>query len=144
MTLQIYNTMTRKKEEFVPLTPGKVSMYVCGMTVYDYCHLGHARSLVTFDMIYRYLKFAGLDVTFVRNFTDIDDKIIQRANERGIDYRDLTKEFIQAYHDDTEALGNVSPTLEPCATDHIQEMISIIESLVNKGLAYSVNGDVFF
>lgn len=142
--LQIYNTLTRQKEDFQPIEEGKVRMYVCGMTVYDYCHLGHARAMITFDMIYRYLKYLGYDVTFVRNFTDIDDKIIQRSNERKIDYKALSEEFIKAYHEDSQALGTQTPDVEPKATEHIQEMIDIIKGLEDKGLAYQAGNDVFF
>jgi cysteinyl-tRNA synthetase len=144
MTIKVYNTLTRQKEEFVPLQKGKVRMYVCGVTVYDYCHLGHARSLIAFDLIYRFLEYAGYDVTFVRNFTDIDDKIINRAHEQKIDWKELTKKFIQAYHEDTEKLGLKKPTYEPKATEHMNEMIVLIQGLEKKGLAYEVNHDVFY
>lgn len=142
--LQIYNTMTRQKEEFKPITPGKVKMYVCGVTVYDYCHIGHARCYVTFDIIYRYLKHLGFDVTYVRNFTDVDDKIINRANEQGIACSDVTEKFIGAFHEDMAALGVQSPTIEPKATEHISEMIQIIEKLQAKGMAYQAGSDVFY
>jgi cysteinyl-tRNA synthetase len=142
--VKIYNTLTRQKEEFKPIKEGKVGMYACGVTVYDYCHLGHARALITFDIIYRYLKFKGYQVTFVRNFTDVDDKIINRAKERGIPYDQLTKEFIQAFKDDTCALGFERPTVEPKATEHIPEIIRVIENLEKRGLAYRAGGDVYF
>lgn len=142
--IQLYNTLTRKKEELIPLYDGCIRMYVCGVTVYDYCHLGHARALVTFDVIYRTLKYFDYDVTFVRNFTDIDDKIIQRAAERHIPWQELTAQFIDAFREDTAALGCESPTHEPLATRHIAEMIAIITSLQDKGIAYEAGGDVFF
>lgn len=142
--LQIYNTLKRKKEEFHPRVAGQVSLYVCGVTVYDYCHLGHARSLIVFDMIYRYFLYKGYAVTFVRNFTDIDDKIIQRSNEKNISWQQLTAEFIQAFHEDTAALGLKLPTHEPKATNHIQEMIDFIYQLEKLGFAYVSGRDVFF
>lgn len=142
--LQIYNTLKRKKEEFHPRVTGQVSLYVCGVTVYDYCHLGHARSLIVFDMIYRYFLYKGYAVTFVRNFTDIDDKIIQRSNEKNISWQQLTAEFIQAFHEDTAALGLKLPTHEPKATNHIQEMIDFIYQLEKLGFAYVSGRDVFF
>ncbi len=144
MVLKIYNTMSRDKEEFIPLVAGKVSLYVCGMTVYDYCHLGHARSLLTFDMVHRYLKFKGYDVTFVRNFTDIDDKIIQKAQDQGIEWTEVTKKFIDAFHEDTSALGMIPASLEPRATDFIQGMIELISKLEEKGIAYQGGNDVFY
>lgn len=142
--LQIYNTLTRQKEEFKPITPGKVKMYVCGVTVYDYCHIGHARCYVTFDMIFRSLKYLGFDVTYVRNFTDVDDKIINRANEQGVTCSEVTEKFIRTFHDDMMALGVQSPTIEPKATEHIPEMIQIIAKLESKGIAYQAGGDVFY
>lgn len=144
MPLHFYNTLTSKEEAFVPLTPGKVRMYVCGVTVYDRSHIGHARALVTFDVIYRYLKFLGYDVTFVRNFTDIDDKIINRANERGISAQELSELYIREFNEDVVALRCVPPTYEPRATQHIPEMIAIIQELATKGLAYAADGDVYF
>ena len=143
--LQIFNSLTRKKETFEPIEPGKVRMYVCGMTVYDYCHLGHARVLVVFDIVYRYLKALGLDVTYVRNVTDIDDKIIKRANENGEAFGALTARFIQAMHEDAEALGVLPPTFEPKATENIEAIIDMIGTLVDKGYAYVANnGDVYY
>jgi cysteinyl-tRNA synthetase len=144
MALHFYNTLTGKDEEFIPLTPGKVRMYVCGVTVYDRSHIGHARALVTFDVIYRYLRFLGYDVTFVRNFTDVDDKIINRANERGISSQELSELYIREFGEDVTALRCLPPTHEPRATQHIPEMISIIRELEVKGLAYAVDGDVYF
>lgn len=142
--LQIYNTMMRQKEEFKPLVPGKVSMYVCGVTVYDFCHIGHARCYVTFDIIYRALKHFGFDVTYVRNFTDVDDKIIKRANEQGVACSVVTDKFIGAFHEDMASLGVAAPTIEPKATEHIPEMIDIIRKLETKGVAYQAGGDVFY
>ena len=143
--LQIYNSLTRRKADFVPLEPGKVRMYVCGMTVYDLCHLGHARVMVVFDVVYRYLLHLGYDVTYVRNITDIDDKIINRANERGEVFSDLTARFIQAMHEDATALGVLPPTEEPRATAHIEEILAMIQTLIAKGHAYAAdNGDVYY
>ncbi len=144
MALHLYNTLTSKEEEFVPLTPGKVGMYVCGVTVYDRSHIGHARALVTFDVIYRYLQFLGYDVTFVRNFTDVDDKIITRANQRGITAQELSELYIREFAEDMQALRCLPPTHEPRATQHIPEMIALIQELEAKGLAYAVDGDVYF
>jgi cysteinyl-tRNA synthetase len=144
MSLRLYNTLTGKEEEFVSFTPGKVRMYVCGVTVYDRSHIGHARALVTFDVVYRYLKFLGYDVTFVRNFTDVDDKIINRANERGITAQELSELYIREFNEDVIALRCLPPTYEPRATQHIPEMIAIIQELEAKGLAYAADGDVYF
>lgn len=143
--LKIYNDLTREKEIFVPLQAGKASMYVCGMTVYDYCHLGHARVMVVFDVVYRYLKVCGYDVTYIRNITDIDDKIIKRANENGEPFTELTRRFIDAMHADSGALGILAPDAEPKATDHIEEIIAMIERLIRRGHAYEAgNGDVYY
>ena len=142
--MQIYNSMNRRKEEFVPVEPGKIGIYACGVTVYDLCHIGHARSLVVFDVIYRYLKYRGYDVTFVRNFTDIDDKIINRSNERGITWKALAEQFIEEYYVDMDRLGLLKPTYEPRATDHIEEIINLVRQLEEKGLAYEVDGDVYY
>ena len=143
--LQIFNSLTRSKETFTPIEPGKVRMYVCGMTVYDYCHLGHARVLVVFDIVYRYLQALGLEVTYVRNVTDIDDKIIKRANENGELIGALTGRFIEAMHEDAAALGVQPPTHEPRATDNIDAIIAMIETLIEKGYAYvAANGDVYY
>lgn len=143
--LQIHNSLTRRKADFVPLEPGRVRLYVCGMTVYDLCHLGHARVMVVFDVVYRYLRHLGYEVTYVRNITDIDDKIINRANERGEAYFDLTARFIQAMHQDAEALGVLPPTAEPRATAHIGEILAMIQVLIAKGHAYPAdNGDVYY
>ena len=141
--LKIYNTLARDKQEFVPITPGKVGMYVCGMTVYDYCHLGHARVLVVFDMVYRWLKASGFEVNYVRNVTDIDDKIIKRAAENGESIHTLTQRFIDAMHEDERALGILPPDHEPRATQYVPQMLEMIAQLENNGLAYlSPDGDV--
>lgn len=143
--LQIYNSLTRRKAPFEPIEPGKVRMYVCGMTVYDLCHLGHARVLVVFDTVYRYLRRAGYAVTYVRNITDVDDKIIRRAEENAEPMEALTGRFIQAMHEDAEALGVLLPDAEPRATAHIDEILSMIQRLVDKGHAYAAdNGDVYY
>ncbi len=144
MALRVYNTLTGEKVIFVPLVPGKAGMYVCGVTVYDYCHIGHARAGVVFDIIFRYLKYAGYDVTYVRNYTDIDDKIINRANQEGTDYRTIADRYIQAFDEDMERLGLAKPTVEPKATDHISGIIGIIETLIGKGHAYVSEGDVYY
>jgi cysteinyl-tRNA synthetase len=143
MTLRIHNTLTRALESFSPLEPGHVRMYVCGMTVYDLCHLGHARSMVAFDVVQRWLRASGLRVTYVRNITDIDDKIIRRALENGETIRSLTDRMIDALHQDADALGIERPTHEPRATDYVPQMLSIIGQLEAKGLAYRApSGDV--
>jgi cysteinyl-tRNA synthetase len=144
MALRVYNTMTGEKELFVPLIPGRVGMYVCGVTVYDYCHIGHARAGIVFDIIYRYLKYSGYDVTYVRNYTDIDDKIINRANQEGTDYRTIADRYIEAFDEDMARLGMAKPTVEPKATDHIGGIINIIEALIAKGHAYLSGGDVYY
>ncbi|NPA24438.1 MAG: cysteine--tRNA ligase [Deltaproteobacteria bacterium] len=142
--MQIYNSLNRRKEEFEPLSPGKVGLYACGVTVYDLCHIGHARSLVVFDVIYRYLRYRGYEVTFVRNFTDIDDKIINRSNERGISWKELADKYIDEFYVDMDRLGLLRPTVEPRATDHIGEIIALVRCLEEKGLAYEVDGDVYY
>ncbi|MCW5664015.1 MAG: cysteine--tRNA ligase [Piscinibacter sp.] len=143
MTLRIHNTLTRETETFQPLEPGHVRMYVCGITVYDLCHVGHARFMLVFDMVQRWLKALGYRVTYVRNITDIDDKIIKRAVERGIPIRQLTEEMTAAMHEDIGRLGVESPTHEPRATDYVPQMLAMIGTLEAKGLAYrSSNGDV--
>jgi len=143
--LQIYNTLTQKKEVFTPIEPGKVRMYVCGLTTYDYMHIGHARMLVAFDVIVRYLRVAGFEVTYVRNITDIDDKIIRRANENGEAFDALTERFIRCTHEDEAALGVLPPDIEPRATAHISEIIAMTQALIAKGKAYAAaNGDVYF
>lgn len=143
--LQIYNSLTRQKEVFQPIEPGKVRMYVCGMTVYDYCHVGHARAMVVFDVVTRWLRAKGYDVTYVRNITDIDDKIIRRAQENGEDFHELTARFIRAMHEDLAALGILPPTHEPRATDAMVDMIALIQILIDKGYAYvGASGDVYY
>ncbi|KKW66826.1 cysteinyl-tRNA synthetase [Lampropedia cohaerens] len=140
MGLRIYNTLQRSLQDFTPLEPGHVRMYVCGMTVYDYCHLGHARSMVAFDVVQRWLKASGLRVTYVRNITDIDDKIIRRAAENGETIRSLTDRMIAALHEDADALGVERPTHEPRATDYVPHMLQMIGKLESKGLAYRSGG----
>ncbi|MDP1557360.1 MAG: cysteine--tRNA ligase [Nitrosomonas sp.] len=143
--LKIYNSLSRTKQDFVPLTPGSVKIYVCGMTVYDYCHLGHARVLVVFDTIVQWFRTIGFNVTYVRNITDIDDKIIKRANDNKESFEILTDRFIRAMEEDAAALGVVSPSHEPRATHYVENMIAMIKTLVEKGLAYVAdNGDVYF
>ncbi|TAK73031.1 MAG: cysteine--tRNA ligase, partial [Gammaproteobacteria bacterium] len=143
--LKIFNTLTRQKEVFKPIHPGKVGIYVCGITVYDYCHIGHARTNVSADVIVRYLRWSGFDVNYVRNITDIDDKIIKRANENGEEVTALTKRFIQAMHEDFAALGLTPPNHEPRATKYIPQMIALIEKIIANGCAYvASNGDVYF
>ena len=143
--MHIYNTLTRRKEPFKPLVDGKVSMYVCGMTVYDYCHLGHARVMVAFDVITRYLRHRGYDVTYVRNITDIDDKILKRAEENGEPIDALTERMIAAMHEDEARLNVLPPSQEPRATGHIDDIIAMIETLIDKGFAYAAaNGDVYY
>ena len=143
--LKIYNSLHNQKQDFIPLEAHKIRMYVCGMTVYDYCHLGHARLLVVFDMVYRYLKAAGYEVTYVRNITDIDDKIIKRANENAEHFTALTQRFIAAMHEDEQALGILPPTHEPRATENIQAMLDMISTLIAKGYAYvGANRDVYY
>jgi len=145
-TLMLHNTMRRKKEPFVPrdAEQNKVSMYVCGVTVYDYSHIGHARVYVAFDVLYRQLTRMGYDVTYCRNFTDVDDKIIKRAAENGETCDALVDRFIDAFHEDIDALGCVRPTMEPRATDHIGDITALCERLIEKGYAYSADGDVYF
>ncbi|QWV97093.1 cysteine--tRNA ligase [Geomonas nitrogeniifigens] len=144
MPLRVYNTLTGSKEEFVPINPGKVGMYVCGVTVYDHCHIGHARANVVFDMIYRYLQAKGLDVTYVRNYTDIDDKIINRANRDGVPYNEISERFIEEFDKDMARLMLQLPTFQPKATEHIPEIIALVQRLIDKGYAYASGSDVFF
>ena len=145
MSLQIYNTLSRSLQPFEPLQQGHVRMYVCGMTIYDLCHVGHARMMMAFDVVYRWLRASGYRVTYVRNITDIDDKIIRRATERGIGIRQLTDEMIAAMHQDIGAIGICDPTHEPRATEYVSQMLNLIGLLENRGLAYrSASGDVNF
>ena len=142
--IRISNTMTRTKEEFVPLTVGEIRMYVCGVTVYDYSHIGHARSAIVFDVIRRYLAFKGYRVTFVKNYTDVDDRIIRRANEAGVSPRDFAERYVAAEREDMAALGVLAPDVDPKATEHVSEMLELIERLVASGYAYPLDGDVYF
>ena len=142
--LRIYNTLTGNKDQFEPLVPGKVRMYVCGVTVYDYCHIGHARSALVFDVLRRYLEYSGFIVEFAKNFTDVDDKIIKRAHEQGVSCEHITGKYIQAYYEDMEKLGVRRATLEPRATEHIADIVTLVERLLAKEMAYRVEGDVYF
>jgi cysteinyl-tRNA synthetase len=144
MALRLYNTLTQRLEPFEPLVPGRARMYVCGVTVYDLSHIGHARSALVFDVVRRYLEFSGYRVTLVRNFTDVDDKIINRASELGISWDALAHRYIEAYYVDMDGLGLRRGDVEPKATDHIPEMIRIIQTLLERGLAYAVDGDVYY
>ena len=144
MTLRIYNTMTRHKEDFQPLQEGRVGIYVCGITAYDYCHAGHARSAVVFDVITRYLRYRGYEVTYVKNFTDLDDKIIARAKAEGRDFSEIANRYIAACNEDMDALGVLRPTVSPRATEYIDDMLRHIGRLIDKGAAYAVDGDVYF
>jgi cysteinyl-tRNA synthetase len=145
MTLRLFNTLTGQAEDFVPMEPGHVRMYVCGMTIYDLCHMGHARMMMAFDVVYRWLQVLGYEVTYVRNITDIEDKIIKRAVERGITIRQLTDEMIAAMREDIGAIGIAPPTHEPRATEYVPQMLGMIRTLEDKGLAYRAdNGDVNF
>lgn len=144
MSIVLYNTKTKKKDDFVPLIPGQVSMYVCGVTVYDDCHLGHARSALTFDMIRRYFEFAGYKVKYVRNFTDIDDKILNRAKQEDVPWHEISERYIQSFYRDMGALGITKPSVEPRATEHMQDILHMVEGLIHKGVAYQLEGDVYF
>lgn len=144
-TLRLYNSLTREKELYQPLVAGKTGMYVCGMTVYDFCHIGHARVMVVFDSLARHLRHSGYELRYVRNITDIDDKIIARAAENGESIENLTKRFIQAMHEDEAALGCMPPDIEPKATENIEAMLALITQLIDKGYAYRAeNGDVYY
>ena len=141
----IHNSETKRKEPLTPIHPGEVRMYVCGMTVYDYCHIGHARVLVSFDVVTRWLRQSGWKVTYVRNITDIDDKIIRRANENGEDFNALTERFITAMNEDADALGVIRPDTEPRATEFVDQIIVMVKTLIEKGHAYPAsNGDVYY
>jgi cysteinyl-tRNA synthetase len=143
--LKLHNTLTRTKQDFKPIQPNKVRMYVCGMTVYDFCHLGHARVMVVFDMVARWLRASDYEVTYVRNITDIDDKIIKRAHENNESIQSLTQRFIEAMDEDSAKLGIIRPDIEPRATEHVQGMLDMISQLIEKGYAYQANnGDVFY
>ena len=136
--------MSGKKEEFIPQKENYVGMYVCGVTVYDYCHVGHARAAIVFDTLYRYLKYLGNEVNFIRNFTDIDDKIINRAHKEGVEWQEINRKYIEAFHEDMGKLNIASPTEEPKATEHITEMLEMIQSLLDQGKAYESQGDVYY
>ena len=142
--MKLFNTMTMKKEEFEPLEPGKVKMYACGPTVYNYIHVGNARPIIMFDVLRRYLEYRGYDVTFVQNFTDVDDKIINRANEEGISSAEVAEKYIAEYYTDAKGLGVREATVHPRATENMPEIIGIVSTLIDKGYAYEVNGDVYF
>ena len=144
MSIRIHNTLTGHKEPFEPLRQGRVGMYVCGVTVYDLCHIGHARAAVVFDVVFRYLRYCGYEVEYVRNFTDIDDKIIRRAAEEGVSAKEIAERYIAAFYRDMDALGVLRPTREPKATEHVEEMIAHVAGLVERGHAYEVEGDVYF
>jgi cysteinyl-tRNA synthetase len=144
MALRIFNTLTRRKEDFVPLIPGEARMYVCGVTVYDLSHIGHARSALSFDIIRRYLAFKGFKVTFVKNFTDVDDRIIRRANEEGVEATVISERYIAEYRADMASLGIKAPDVEPKATEHVPQMLELIERLLKRGIAYVLEGDVYF
>ncbi len=144
MALRIYNSLTRRKDPFEPLEPGKVRMYVCGITAYDLCHVGHARAAVVFDVICRFLRSLGFETTYVRNFTDIDDKIINRAKEEGLPAREVAEKYIAAFYEDFEPLGLLAPSVEPRATGHIAEIVRFIERLIAQGFGYVGGRDVFF
>ena len=142
--MKVFNTLTRKKEELVPINEGEFKIYACGPTVYNYIHIGNARPLCVFDVLRRYLEYMGNKVTFVQNFTDIDDKIIRRANEEGVTYKDISEKYIKEFWVDAKGLNIREATVHPKATENIDEIISIVSSLVEKGFAYAVNGDVYF
>ena len=142
--MKLYNTLSGKKEDFIPVTPGQVKMYVCGITVYDHCHIGHARSAIVFDIMRRYLAYSGYRVTFVKNFTDIDDKIINRARQEGIAWKEVADKYVAEYYQDMDQLGVGRADVEPKATEHIQEIIDITKGLLDRGYAYAVDGDVYF
>jgi cysteinyl-tRNA synthetase len=144
MAIKIFNSLTRRKDEFVPLVVGQARIYVCGITAYDLCHIGHARSAIAFDVIRRYLIFSGLKVTFVKNYTDVDDKIIKRANAESVPAQEISERYIAEYRTDMATLGVLPGDQEPKATEHIKAMIALIERLVRKGVAYVIDGDVYF
>ena len=142
--MKLFNTMSMKKEEFIPQEPGKISMYACGPTVYNYIHVGNARPIIMFDVLRRYFEYRGYSVTFVQNFTDVDDKIINRANEEGIESNEVAEKYIEEYFKDAKGLGVRPATIHPRATDNIQEIIDIVSTLIEKGYAYEKNGDVYY
>jgi len=144
MALRIFNTVTRRKEDFVPLVPGEVRMYVCGVTVYDLCHIGHARSFIVFDVIRRYLRFRGYRVTLIKNYTDVDDRIIRKANDEGVAANVISERYIAEYQTDMASIGVQPADVEPKATEHIPQMVALIERLIQRGLSYVLDGDVYF
>lgn len=144
MGIKVFNTLSGKKEEFVPIQEGKVGIYVCGVTVYDLCHIGHARSQIVFDVIVRYLRYKGYEVKYVRNFTDVDDKIIKRANEEGVSSKEIAERYIEEYYRDFKPLNLVKPDVEPRVTEHIDDIIEVVKILIDKGFAYEVEGDVYY
>ncbi|MEG2081580.1 MAG: class I tRNA ligase family protein, partial [Oscillospiraceae bacterium] len=142
--MKLYNTLTRKKEEFVPITPGEVKMYVCGPTVYNFFHIGNGRTFIVFDTIRRYFEYRGYKVEFVQNFTDIDDKMINRANEEGTSVKCVGDKYISEYYTDADALNIERATVNPRATEYMTEIIKFVKDLIDKGYAYEVDGDVYF
>ncbi len=144
MSQKIFNTATRKKEVLKPIKEGTVSIYVCGITAYDVCHIGHARAAVVFDVVVRHLRARGYDVTYVKNFTDIDDKIIDRAKKENVSITEISERYINLHNEDMAALGVATPTITPKATEHMDDMIALISVLIEKGNAYYVDGDVYF
>ena len=142
--MKVYNTLTRKKEELVPITPGEIKMYACGPTVYNYIHIGNARPLCIFDILRRYLEYRGYNVKFVQNFTDIDDKIIRRANEEHVDFSEISERYIKEFWTDADGLNVRHATINPKATENIDAIIQIISTLIEKGYAYEAQGDVYF
>ena len=144
MALRIFSTLTRRKEDFVPLVAGEVRIYVCGVTVYDLCHIGHARSAIVFDVIRRYLRFRGYRVTFIKNYTDVDDRIIRKANEEGVAATVISERYIAEYQTDMASIGVDPADVEPKATEHIPQMVALIGRLITRGVAYELEGDVYF
>src|SRR3989339_2117136 len=144
MSLRIFNTQTKRKELFEPVEEGKVGIYVCGITAYDVCHVGHARSAVVFDVITRYLRYRGYEVTYVKNFTDVDDKIIEKASRERKGITEISERYIREHNEDMEALGVAVPTATPRATEHIDGMIRLVATLIEKGLAYGGDGDIYY
>ena len=142
--MKLFNTMSMQKEEFVPIEEGKVRMYACGPTVYNYIHVGNARPIIMFDVLRRYLEYRGYDVTFVQNFTDVDDKIINKANEEGVTSEEIASKYIDEYFTDAKGLGVRAATIHPKATENIQQIIDIVSTLIDKGYAYEVGGDVYY
>ena len=142
--MKLYNTLTRKKEEFVPLVPGEVKMYVCGPTVYNFFHIGNGRTFIVFDTVRRYLEYRGYKVKFIQNFTDIDDKMIKRANEENITVKEVGDKYIKEYYTDADALNIERATVNPRATEYIDDIIEFVSALIEKGYAYEVDGDVYF